>query len=153
LKDPERFPEVLCAEIQKFCFSAIMDHNDLPFKEGITLQKVVNDLNITNGFIPVRKIKQYLGYLANSVRIILHNTKEGKFLTKLSACSRIKTDDCPSNARDLHVGHIMNHYFSVTTSRVFERLTAEDFVCVESENDHLLNTLDTSNPFSVFDWN
>ena len=152
LKNPELFPEVFCPELQKFCYQAIMDHNELPFKEGVTLHKVANELNITNGFVPVHKIKEYLGYLANSVRIVLHNVKDDKFVTKFSDCSRIKADGCPVNAKDLHIGHIMNHYFSVTNPKVLDRLNVDDFACVSSENEHLLKTLDTSNPVAVFDW-
>ena len=46
----------------------------------------------------------------------------------------------------------MNHYFSVTIPKVFERLSEDDFICVSSEDEHLLTTLDTSNPVAVFDW-
>ena len=152
LKEPDRFQDIYCPETQKYCLTAIFDHHEIPFKEGYTLHKVINELNITDGFIPVRKIKDYLKKLDIPVKIVLHNPKDGIFTSKYSNCSRIKTDDCPANAKELHIGHIMNHYFSVTNPKVFDSLTANDFICSQAEDEHLLKNLDTSNPVKTFDW-
>jgi hypothetical protein len=48
--------------------------------------------------------------------------------------------DKPEYASVLHIGNILNHYFSVTDPAVVQRLTAEYFTIIESNDDKLLST-------------
>ena len=152
LKNPNEHPKIFCPETQKFCFPMIMDHLKLKFKDGVTLHQVLNELKIMNGYVPVCKIKKYLEFLAEAVRIVLHHIKDGKFSTKYNLCTKIKPDDCPPTARDIHLGNIMNHYFYGTSTHAFHNLTAEDFYRIPSSNERELENLNTKNPIHVFDW-
>lgn len=153
LTSPKSHPNIFCPETQKFCFSIIMDHLKIKFKDGYTLHQVLNELKIMNGYVPVCKIKKYLSYLAEPVRIILHNVKDGIFPTNYAQCTRIKTDeDYYTETRDIHLGNIMNHYFWGATTHDFNDISAEDFQRIPSNNEYELLKLNTTNPIHTFDW-
>ena len=52
----------------------------------------------------------------------------------------------------IHIGNVLNHYFSVIDPKFFKKLKPEYFERVPSADDVLLNKLDTSNPVKTFDW-
>ena len=152
LKDQNFHPNIFCPETQSNCLPIIFDNLKLKFKDGITLHHVLNSLKIMNGYVPVTKIKKYISFLAEPVRFILHHVKDGSFPTKISACTIIKPDDCPSPSNDVHIGNIMNHYFLASKPSAFKNLCDEDFQKLSTTNEKELSNLDTTNPVKTFDW-
>ena len=74
-KRAKYFPEVYCPNNYSCCAFDVFDEAGLKFKEGITIHKIINDLHILNGFVPISKLGHILKYISQPVQIILHKAK------------------------------------------------------------------------------
>jgi hypothetical protein len=110
---------VFCPETQQYCIITVLEHNGYKFKEGVTIHTIINELKLVNGFVPVTKIKHLLEKISSPVQLIIHPVKDGVFSTKTSNCTRVPNDK-PEDASVLHIGNILNHYFSVSDLQFFK---------------------------------
>jgi hypothetical protein len=144
LKAPNAHPEVFCPEVQNNCLPAIVDHNNLKSKrERHFIRLPMNWASRTAMLVSIN-LKVYWSL------VVLHNCRDGAFPTLWRECTKIKPDNWPDTAKDLHIGNILGDYFWVTNHDVFKSLSAEDFDQVASANEN--RVLVTYNPIKFFEW-
>ena len=148
LLHPERFPNIFNPESEYDCLFLCFDEAGLKYKT--TLHQIKQTEKI-GGCVSVNKIRKIIAYITTPIRLVLHSVKEGVF----SPCIERMFDGSERKRRsvDVHIGHIMGHFFLIKDLKDLKILTASDFSPSISKDDNFITKLKTTNPVKVHDFN